>query len=49
MNRLYYCFFFPEIVYPHHRVEFEWSTIKDPERVINLTPNATGLLLGLED
>ena len=32
------------MVYPHHRVVFERATVEDPERVLHLAPDATGVI-----
>ena len=37
-------FFFLEMVYPHHRVVFKRATVEDPERVLHLSPDATGVI-----
>jgi hypothetical protein len=38
-----YNFFFLEVVYPHHRVVLKRATVEDPERVLHLSPDATGV------
>ena len=42
-------FFFLEMVYPHHRAVFKRATVEDPEWILHLPPDATGIIEALED
>ena len=49
MTGLIITFFFLEVIYPHHRVVLKRATVEDPEWVLHLSPDTTGIIEALED